>query len=104
MFRRLISTSAGWELAIARLALGVAIFPHGIQKTLGWFGGSGFHGTMAFFTQGGIPTVFAFLAICAEFLGGLGLIVGFLSRVAAFGVMCVMLVAVVASTSPTDFL
>lgn len=77
-----------------RLALGVVIFPHGLQKTLGWFGGAGFAGTMGFFTQGGIPAVFAFLAICAEFLGGLGLILGGLSRVAAFGVLCVMLVAV----------
>jgi len=79
---------------LLRLALGVVIFPHGLQKTLGWFGGAGFQGTMAFFTQGSIPAVFAFLAICAEFLGGLGLIVGFLSRIAAFGIICEMLVAV----------
>ena len=95
MFRRLIHTSAGWELTVARLALGIVMFPHGIQKTFGWFGGAGFHGTMQFFTQGGIPPLFAFLAICAEFLGGLGLIVGFLSRLAAFGVACVMVVAVI---------
>ena len=38
--------------------------------------------------------VVAFLAICAEFMGGLGLIVGFLSRIAAFGIVCVMLVAI----------
>jgi putative oxidoreductase len=42
-----------------------------------------------------IPAVFAFLAICAEFFGGLGLILGFLSRIAAFGVLCNMVVAVV---------
>jgi|SRR5271170_1919084 len=95
MLRKLLSTSGDWELTILRLALGVVMFPHGIQKTLGWFGGAGFQGTMGFFTQGGIPPVFAFLAICAEFLGGLGLIVGFLSRIAAFGIICVMLVAVV---------
>jgi putative oxidoreductase len=35
-----------------------------------------------------------FLAICAEFFGGLGLIVGFLGRIAAFGIMCNMVVAV----------
>ncbi|HEY1760486.1 MAG TPA: DoxX family protein [Bryobacteraceae bacterium] len=94
MSRKLLSTSGDWSLTLLRLALGVVIFPHGIQKTLGWFGGAGFQGTMGFFTQGGIPAVFAFLAICAEFLGGLGLIVGFLTRIAAFGVICVMLVAV----------
>jgi putative oxidoreductase len=41
-----------------------------------------------------IPPLFAFLAIAAEFFGGLGLIVGLLSRVAAFGIAVNMLVAV----------
>ena len=70
-------------------------FAHGAQKLLGWFGGYGFTGTMGFFTQQmHIPAPFAFLAICAEFFGGLGLIVGLLSRIAAFGIVCNMLVAV----------
>jgi putative oxidoreductase len=34
------------------------------------------------------------LAICAEFLGGIGLIVGALGRIAAFGIACNMIVAV----------
>jgi putative oxidoreductase len=46
-----------------------------------------------YFTDSGIPTVFALLAIAAEFLGPLGLAVGLLTRVAAFGIACVMLVA-----------
>ena len=47
------------------------------------------------FTHGmGIPAVFAFLAIAAEFFGGLGLILGLLGRVAAFGIACNMLVAI----------
>jgi putative oxidoreductase len=94
MFRSLLSTSGDWSLTLLRLALGIVMFPHGLQKTLGWFGGPGFHAMMAGFENGGIPPIFAFLAICAEFLGGLGLILGLLSRIAAFGIMCVMLVAV----------
>jgi putative oxidoreductase len=71
------------------------ILPHGLQKTFGLFGGAGFSKMMAGFTQGAhIPVVFAFLAIMAEFLGGLGLILGFLTRIAAFGVMCNMVVAI----------
>jgi len=70
------------------------MFPHGAQKMLGWFGGHGFSGTMGFFTHQGIPASLAFLAIAAEFFGGLGLILGFLSRIAAFGVLCNMAVAV----------
>src|ERR1700687_916327 len=95
MFRKLISTANDWASTILRLTLGVVFFYHGAQKALGWFGGYGFNGTMGFFTQQlGIPAPFAFLAIMAEFLGGLGLIVGFLTRIAAFGVFCNMLVAV----------
>lgn len=71
------------------------MFPHGAQKMLGWFGGPGFSGTMGFFTeQMGIPALFAFLAIMAEFAGALGLITGLLSRVAALGIASVMTVAI----------
>jgi putative oxidoreductase len=96
MLARLTKTdSRNYALTILRLVLGIVFFAHGAQKALGWFGGYGFNGTMGFFTQQlGIPAPFAFLAIMAEFLGGLGLIVGFLSRIAAFGIFCNMLVAV----------
>jgi putative oxidoreductase len=62
---------------------------------LGWFGGYGFTGTMGFFTNVlHIPALFAFLAIAAEFLGGLGLILGFLTRIAALGIFSNMIVAI----------
>lgn len=80
---------------IARLTLGLVMFPHGAQKMLGWFGGHGFTGTMNFFTGTmHIPALFAFLAIFAEFAGSLGLIAGFFSRVAAFGIATTMVVAI----------
>ena len=96
MFRKLIGTADDSVIAILRLVLGAVFFAHGAQKALGWFGGYGFSGSMGFFTQAmHIPAPLAFLAICAEFLGGIGLIVGLLGRVAAFGIACNMLVAVV---------
>lgn len=80
---------------IARLVLGLVMFPHGAQKALGWFGGYGFSATMHAFTANmHIPAVFAFLAILAEFAGSLGLIAGLLSRVAAFGIATNMVVAI----------
>jgi putative oxidoreductase len=95
MIRKLIATDNDSATAIVRLALGVIFFAHGAQKMLGWFGGYGFTGTMGFFTGVmHIPAPFAFLAICAEFLGSLGLIFGFLTRIAALGISCNMLVAV----------
>jgi putative oxidoreductase len=95
MFHRIANTNDDFTITILRLVLGVIFSAHGAQKMLGWFGGYGFSGTMGFFThQMGIPAPFAFLAICAEFLGGLGLIIGLLGRIAAFGIICDMLVAV----------
>ncbi len=95
MIRKLIATDNDRATAILRLVLGVIFFAHGAQKMLGWFGGYGFTGTMGFFTSVmHIPALFAFLAICAEFFGGLGLILGFLTRIAALGVFSNMIVAI----------
>src|SRR5205807_10528667 len=95
MIRKLIATDNETATTVLRLVLGVVFFAHGAQKMLGWFGGYGFTGTMGFFTRAmHIPAVFAFLAIVAEFFGGLGLILGFLARIAAFGILCNMVVAI----------
>jgi putative oxidoreductase len=95
MWQKLIGTDRSRAAVILRLALGIVFFAHGGQKTFGWFGGSGFQGTLGFFTGVlHIPTLFAVLAIFAEFFGGLGLIVGLFTRVAAFGIGVVMLVAI----------
>ncbi|MHB8519960.1 MAG: DoxX family protein [Limisphaerales bacterium] len=89
---------------IARLTLGLVMFPHGAQKALGWFGGYGFSGTMNFFTGSmHIPALFAFLAIAAEFAGAIGLISGCLSRVSAFGIAVNMLVAMVTVHAANGF-
>ncbi len=91
----LFRTNSNLVLTFMRLLLGVIFFAHGAQKVLGWFGGPGYSGTMNMFTHYmAIPAPFAFLAIMAEFLGGLGLILGLLGRVAAFGIVCNMLVAI----------
>jgi putative oxidoreductase len=95
MFRRLLATDDSTATLLLRLGLGVVFFAHGAQKMLGWFGGFGFRGTMAFFTgMMHIPAPLAFLAIAAEFFGGMGLILGFLTRIAAFGIGVNMLVAI----------
>jgi len=95
MIRKLVATDNDTGTALLRLVLGVIFFAHGAQKMLGWFGGYGFAGTMGFFTNVmHIPALFAFLAIAAEFFGGLGLILGFLTRVAALGIFTNMAVAI----------
>src|SRR5947209_4894305 len=95
MVRKLFATDDNTATAILRLVVGVVFFAHGAQKLLGWFGGYGFSGTMGFFTGPmHIPAPLAFLAIAAEFFGGLGLILGFLTRIAAFGIAVNMVVAI----------
>jgi putative oxidoreductase len=95
MIRRLYATDDSTATSILRLVLGVVFFAHGAQKMLGWFGGFGFAVTMNFFTgMMHIPAPLAFLAIAAEFFGGMGLILGFLTRIAAFGIGVNLLVAI----------
>jgi len=104
MLRKLIATDDDVASLVLRVFLGIVFFAHGAQLALGWFGGHGFAATMQVFTQSmHIPAVFAFLAIMAQFLGSLGLIVGLLTRVAAFGIGVVMLVATVMVHLPVGF-
>lgn len=104
MLRKLTATDDATATTILRVVLGIVFFAHGAQKMLGWFGGYGFSGTMGYFTGSmHIPALFALLAIAAEFFGGLGLILGLLTRVAAFGIAVNMLVAVIMVHSQFGF-
>lgn len=93
LLHSLLATDKNLTLTITRIALGAVILPHGLQKTIGAFGGYGFDATMGFMGSIGIPAFFAFLAIAAESAGALALIAGISTRVAAFGVGVTMLVA-----------
>lgn len=76
---------------IMRLTLGLVMLPHGLQKVFGLFGGAGLQATMqAFTTKMGLPAPVAVLVILAESAGALGLIVGFCTRLCAFGIALVM--------------
>lgn len=93
--RRLTKTDAGWAITTLRVALGVVMFPHGAQKALGMFGGGGISGTIGFFQNVlGTPAPVTLLVIAAEFFGSIGLIIGLGTRVAAAGILAVMLGAV----------
>ena len=94
MLGSLLHTNDDFGLFIARIALGITILPHGLQKLLGMFGGAGFSGTVEFFVGSGLPSAVAILIIIGESFGALGLILGFLSRIAAFGLALIMLGAI----------
>ena len=94
MFARLMRTTDDGVATLLRLVLGVVFFPHGAQKVLGWFGGYGFHATL----QGMSKMLPAWLVVIvmmatAPYLSHVQTL-GFLTRIAAFGIGCVMVGAV----------
>jgi len=91
----LFSTNPNWALTVMRLILGVIFFAHGAQKMLGWFGGAGLKETLRTMHQFfGLPVPLAFMAVASEFLGGIGLVVGLMGRLAAIGICVTMLSAI----------
>ena len=104
MLQKLIRTDDDIGGLVLRVMLGIVFFPHGAQKLFGWFGGNGFSGTMAFFTDKmGIPAVLAFLAIMAESVGAVAVIAGFLTRIGALGIGTNMVVAIFMVHLPNGF-
>ncbi|MBC5824708.1 MAG: DoxX family protein [Candidatus Eremiobacteraeota bacterium] len=90
-------------LLLLRLALAVVMFAHGAQKMLGWFGGAGFSGTMAFMTSSHIPAFLALIVMIVEFFGSIMLVLGLLTRLWALGIAIDMLVAVMMVHLPNGF-
>lgn len=82
------SNSINWALLAVRLAAGIIFMAHGSQKLWGWFGGPGLDQFVA--QMGPI----GYLVAIGEFFGGLGLIVGFLSRFSAGALIVIMLGAI----------
>jgi len=81
LVQQLLKTHPNIGFSIARLTLGIVIFPHGAQKLLGLFGGYGFTATMeSFTTQMGLPSLIAFSIIMIEFFGSISLMLGLFSR------------------------
>jgi len=92
---RLFRTTPTPLPTLARVAVGLILFPHGAQHVLGWFGGYGFHGTLGWMTGTlGFPAVLAVLALVTEITAPVALILGLGGRVAAIGVIGLMLGAI----------
>jgi putative oxidoreductase len=90
----LLATSPSWAITVVRVVLGIIFFAHGAQKVLGWFGGHGLKGTTQFMVSMGLPLPIAYLVCFFEFFGGIGLIVGLLTRLAALAIIIVMVGAI----------
>ena len=64
-----------------------------MQKLFGALGGYGYAGTMGYFKSLGIPAALGLLVILTEFFGGLALVAGFGTRLAALAVGVTLVVA-----------
>ncbi len=76
-------------LLALRLALGAVMIAHGWQKIAGHM-----HGIMGMLSHLGIPPWMAYLVVAAEFGGGILVVLGLLTRLAAFAFLIDMLVAI----------
>ena len=97
MFRKIIATSGSWVPLPLRLALAAVFIAHGAGKVLGSWDGPG----LANFTS--FPPPFPFMrpgwlwmgaAALSELIGGGLLLLGLLTRVGAFLLLCTMAVAI----------
>ncbi|WSZ45282.1 DoxX family protein [Streptomyces sp. NBC_00190] len=83
-------------LPVLRVVLGVIMFIPGTQKLFGWFDGLGIKSTGMFFSKAGYPAgeTMAAIAGLTETLGGLGVILGLLTPLAAAGIVGIMINAI----------
>lgn len=87
-------TSNDPTLTVARWVLAIIFLGHGTQKAFGWFGGMGFERSLALFQDTmGIPPPLTMLVMFVELAGAAGLVSGFLTRLAAAGLLTIMAVA-----------
>lgn len=96
---RLFATINSFAPTVLRLLLAVVFTIHAGQKTVGWLGGEGWKGTLAHWTAAppdgwNLPYGLAMAGILTEGLGAAGLLLGFMTRLAALGIFCVMITAI----------
>lgn len=89
---RFLERSTTATLTALRVGVGAILATHGWAKL------SDIAGTATSFAHLGLPSpqALVYLAVAGECMGGLGLCVGLLTRVAALGPVCTMLVAIFA--------
>ncbi|HAB92387.1 MAG TPA: DoxD-like family protein [Pseudomonas sp.] len=97
LIQRVLTTDNSLSGLLMRLSAGVIFAAHGAQKLFGSFGGGGLEGTAQWMASIGLEPgyLMALAAGSAEFFGGIALLLGLLTRPAAFVLAMTMLVAVI---------
>lgn len=97
ILNKIITTNTGLAGLALRLPAGIIFAAHGSQKLFGALGGYGLEGTGQWMASIGLEPgyLMALAAGSAEFFGGIALLIGLLTRPAAFVLAITMLVAIV---------
>lgn len=98
--KQIQKTSGGWSILLMRLAFGLIFFKEGGGKLFGWFGfEGGIYSFIGYLKDLGIPfpELNAYMVASIEFFGGTLIILGLLTRVAAFPIACTMVVAILSA-------
>jgi putative oxidoreductase len=103
MLRSFLRTDNDAAALVMRLTLAIVFFPHGAQKVLGWFGGYGPSATIQAFGKMALPPWVTVLVMVAEFAGPILLVLGFLTRLGALLIGCLMASAIVMVHSKVGF-
>lgn len=84
LIQRLTATETQVSPLILRIAFAIVLWPHGVEKLVGGFGGYGFSASMHHLTaEAGLPSLIAFLVIFLEFFGSLFILLGLFTRLFA---------------------
>ena len=92
-------------LLILRVVIGLTVAAHGAQKLFGWWDGPGMKGWTGAMNHMRIrpATPWAWMSAFAEFFGGIGLAVGFLTPLPSLAIAGSMLVAIALVHWPHGF-
>src|SRR6266850_1040586 len=90
-------SAVDWALIVARAVVGVIFMAHGAQKLFGAFGGPGLSAIVQMMGPLG------YLVTVGEFFGGLGLVLGLLSRFSAASIVLIMLGAIATVHAKSGF-
>lgn len=91
----IFQTDPIFALIFLRLGLATVFFAHGSQQLFGWFGGNGPRHTVSNWKERyGIPTPIGAVGIFTESVGSFTMLLGFLTRPFALGLMIFMAVAI----------
>jgi putative oxidoreductase len=95
MIVKLLHTDSDYAWTFLRFIAGLIVFPYGMQKLFGWFGGPGIDSTLKELGYHRIPRAIAWLIIIGQFFGSVAILSGILSRGAAGGLFVIFIGALI---------